>query len=169
MGIFGIEKKMLEHEAVDTIIGGKAKFKGELNSAGAVSVNGHFEGKLNAGGDVIISRGSKIAGDIKGKTVIVSGNVDGNISASHSLEITKNGRVHGDLIGGKIIIEEGSSYRGKVRVESSGGEEKDEQEEKEEEGEGGKALPKVEDQIEIVAEEPSAFPAQDEVTLPQMF
>jgi cytoskeletal protein CcmA (bactofilin family) len=57
--------------------------------------------------------------------------VDGNITAVHTLEITRSGRVHGDLTGGKIVIEEGSSYRGKVKVET-GREEELVEEEKEE-------------------------------------
>jgi cytoskeletal protein CcmA (bactofilin family) len=36
------------------------------------------------------------------------------------LEITKSGRVQGDLTGGSVLIEEGSSYQGKVRVEGKG-------------------------------------------------
>lgn len=106
------------HGAFDTIIGGKARFKGELNSGGAVCVNGEFEGKLSAKGELLIAPGSKIIGDVSGGNVTVSGKVEGNITAAHALEITKTGRVHGDLIGGKIVIEEGSSYRGKVKVEA---------------------------------------------------
>jgi cytoskeletal protein CcmA (bactofilin family) len=120
MGIFGGEKKPMDHGAVDTIIGGKAKFKGELSSGGAVSVNGQFEGKISSKGEVIISKGSKITGDVNANHVIVSGKIEGNIVAAQGLEITKSGRVHGDLTGGKIVIEEGSSYRGRVQVESTG-------------------------------------------------
>ena len=119
MGLFGNEKGQHVEGAFDTIIGEKAKFKGELNSAGSVSILGEFEGKIDCRGEVIISRGSKVTGDVHGGSVLVSGKVNGNISAAHNLEITKDGRVHGDLVGGKIIIEEGSSYRGKVNVESS--------------------------------------------------
>ena len=118
MGIFGSDDKQIEHGAVDSIIGEKAKFKGEMTSSGAISVNGEFEGKLIARGEVIIGRSSKVVGSVSGGSVVVSGRVDGNIMASQSLEITKSGRVNGDLVGGKIIIEEGSSYRGRVRVEA---------------------------------------------------
>ena len=125
MGVFGKEKKDIGHGAVDSIIGEKAKLKGELFSSGAVSVNGEFEGKISSEGEVIIARGSKIIGNVHGGNVIVSGRVDGNISASQTLEITKSGKVHGDLTGGRIIIEEGSSYRGRVRVEAGAKEEED--------------------------------------------
>lgn len=123
MKIFGTEKKSEAHGAFDSIIGEKAKFKGELKTSGAVRVNGEFEGKLSAEGEVIVSRGSRIVGDVQGGRVVISGRVDGNITSSQSLEVTKSGRVHGDLMGGCIIIEEGASYHGKVKVESKAGKE----------------------------------------------
>lgn len=123
MGIFGGEKKGNGHGAVDSVLGEKAKFKGELISAGAVSISGEFEGKIASEDEVIICRGSHIVGDVSGGNVVISGRVDGNITALHGLEITKSGRVHGDLTGGKIIIEDGSSYRGKVKVETGAGSE----------------------------------------------
>lgn len=129
MGIFGGDDKQVEHGAVDSIIGGKAKFKGEMVSSGAISVNGEFEGKLTAKGEVFIGRGSKVVGSVTGGSVIVSGKVEGNITAAQNLEISKSGRVHGDLVGGRITIEEGSSYRGRVRVESGANEEEEQQEE----------------------------------------
>ena len=118
MGVFSGDKSSISSGAVDSVIGEKAKLKGELTTSGAVSVNGEFEGKLSSGGEVIISRGAKIVGDIEAINAVVSGKVDGNISATQSLEITKNGRVNGNLSGGKIIIEEGASYNGKVSVNS---------------------------------------------------
>jgi len=116
MGIFSAEKKLGESAAVDTIFGSKARFKGELISAGSVNINGEFEGRIESKGEVIISRGSKIVGDVVAANITVSGKVEGNISASQILEITRSGRVNGDLSGGKVIIEEGSTYRGRVNV-----------------------------------------------------
>jgi len=119
MGFFNMdERKESAHAGImDSIIGEKAKFKGEVLTSGSISINGEFEGRVNSEGEVIIARGSKIHGDVRGASVIVSGSVDGNITATQNLEILKTGRVHGDLTGGKIVIEEGSSYQGKVNVE----------------------------------------------------
>lgn len=118
MAFFGIdmEKKAPNHGPVDTIIGNKAKIKGEISSSGGVSINGEFEGKIQVSGELILSPGSKVTGEIRGGHVIVSGKVEGNIVADHVLEIAKTGRVNGDLVGGKIVIEEGASYSGRVRV-----------------------------------------------------
>jgi cytoskeletal protein CcmA (bactofilin family) len=101
---------------MDSLIGQKAKVRGELTTQGSININGEFEGNLRAEGEVIISGGGKITGEVFGGNVVVSGLVHGNITAAQILEITRSGRVHGDLTGGRIIIEEGSSYHGKVKV-----------------------------------------------------
>ena len=147
MGLFGREKK--KFEGIDSVIGEKANFKGEIITSGSVNINGEFEGKIKAEGEVILSPGSRIVGDIHGGVVIIAGRVDGNITAIESLEINRSGRVHGDLIGGKIIIEEGSSYHGKVKVESETAEEPEEPKHKKH----GPTL---------IVREPSAPPAVEE-------
>ena len=104
---------------VDSIIGENARFKGELITTGSANISGELEGKIKSEGEVIISPTGKVIGEVHGGTVMVSGRVDGNITAKESLEISKTGKVHGDLTGGKIIIEDGSSYHGRVKVESA--------------------------------------------------
>jgi cytoskeletal protein CcmA (bactofilin family) len=120
MGIFSAENKPHTPGAVDTIIGEKAKFKGEVTSSGSLSINGEFDGKLVAQGEVIIGTASKVTGTVHAGSVVVSGKVEGNITATHSLEITKSGKVQGDLTGGRIVIEDGASYRGRVQVTAEG-------------------------------------------------
>lgn len=122
-------------EGIDSVVGKQARFKGELVSSGSINVNGELEGKVAGEGEVIVSPGGKVVGEVHGGTVIVSGRVDGNITAKDTLEITKSGRVHGDLTGGKIVIEEGSYYQGRVKVESASVEEEPAVEIKEQEQE----------------------------------
>jgi len=111
-------KRPVISEGIDSVIGKRARFQGELHTTGSVNIAGHFEGKLSADGEVLISQGGRVAGEISGGSVVISGTVDGNITAVDALEITKTGRVHGDLLGGRIIIDEGSSYQGRVKVHS---------------------------------------------------
>jgi cytoskeletal protein CcmA (bactofilin family) len=111
-------KKLAILQGVDSVVGENARFKGELVSSGSVNINGEFEGKIRAEGEVIVSPGGKVSGEIHGGSVVVSGRVDGNITSRETLEVSKSGRVHGDLIGGRIVIEEGSTYHGRVKVES---------------------------------------------------
>ena len=118
MAIFAKEKKQINYEPVDSVVGEKAKFKGELSSSGAVSVNGEFEGVISAKGDVILSQGSRVVGNIQANNVVVSGKVDGDISAVQGLEILKSGKVNGDLVGARVSIEEGAVYCGKVTIQA---------------------------------------------------
>jgi len=121
MGLFsssGSGKRMPIFEGMDSVIGQKAKFKGELITGGSININGELEGKIKAEGEVVVSQGGKIVGEIHGGGVIIAGLVEGNITAKETLEIHKSGRVHGNLSGGKIVIDEGSSYHGKVKVNS---------------------------------------------------
>jgi cytoskeletal protein CcmA (bactofilin family) len=118
--MFSAENKPHAPGPVDTIIGEKAKFKGEVASSGSLSINGEFDGKLVSQGEVIIGLTSKVTGTVHAGSVVVSGKVEGNITATHSLEITKSGKVHGDLTGGRIVIEDGASYRGRVQVKAEG-------------------------------------------------
>ena len=129
MGVFNNllgGKRLPILEGMDSIIGENARFKGELVTGGSVSINGEFEGRVRAEGEVIVSSSGKVAGELHGGSVEVSGRVDGNITARDSLEISRLGRVHGDITGGKIIIEAGSSYHGRVKVESQALEEEPE-------------------------------------------
>src|SRR3989338_2706715 len=109
-------------EGVGSVIGQNARFKGEFTTKGSINIDGEFEGKIQADEEVIISPHGKVTGEVHGGSVTISGRVDGNIIAKENLEIAKTGRVHGDLTGGRIIIEEGSSYHGRVKVESAASE-----------------------------------------------
>ncbi|MCX5725627.1 MAG: polymer-forming cytoskeletal protein [Candidatus Saganbacteria bacterium] len=111
------KRKPIDYGVVGSIIGEDAEFKGEINTKGSVRVSGLFEGKINAAGDVLVSDGSKIMGNIVGGRVVVSGDVSGNIFVSEGLEITKTGRVYGDITGIRLIVDEGAIYKGKVNME----------------------------------------------------
>jgi len=148
MGIFG-GKKNPHSGPIDSVIGKGAKIRGEFSSSGSISIDGEFEGKLSSKGEIILSPSSKVVGEIQTSSAIIAGKVTGNIIASKVLEIDRSARVHGDLVGGKIIIEDGATYRGKVRVE----------------GEGSKEEPPVEE--EASALEPHLD--KKKIAQPQMF
>ena len=118
MALFG-KKKPIDYGVINSMIGHDAHVKGEINTKGAVRIDGEFDGKLNAKGDVFVGEGSKITGNIVGARVVVSGDVNGNIIANDGLEITKSGRVYGDITGDKLLIDEGAIYKGKVNMESA--------------------------------------------------
>lgn len=117
MGVFNSTgKKGPMFEGVNSVLGEHSTFKGEIVTGGSISVNGFFEGKIKADGEVLVLPSGMISGEIFGGSVVISGKVEGNIKASGNLEIAKTGKVRGELCGERIIIEEGASYNGKVTV-----------------------------------------------------
>lgn len=121
MGIFnnmGGKNLAAMREGFGSVIGENAKMKGEFSTTGSVNINGEFEGSIKANGEIVVSPGGKVTGEVEGNSIIISGKVDGNIRVKETLEIAKTGKVNGDLAGARIIIEEGSSYHGRVAVEA---------------------------------------------------
>ncbi|MCX5750215.1 MAG: polymer-forming cytoskeletal protein [Candidatus Saganbacteria bacterium] len=102
--------------AIDTIIGEETFFKGEIKAKGPLRICGQVEGRINSESEVFLGEKSKVRGDIHGGRVVVSGEVFGNIIATSGLEILKHGKVHGDITADKLTMEEGTTYKGKVRV-----------------------------------------------------
>ncbi|MFA4967376.1 MAG: polymer-forming cytoskeletal protein [Candidatus Margulisiibacteriota bacterium] len=101
---------------INSIVGEGTLLKGEISSLTSLHIAGEVVGSVNANGEVFVVGKGRVQGDINGGRVVVSGTVDGNIIASKGLEILKNGKVNGEITCDKLIIEEGSSYQGKVNV-----------------------------------------------------
>jgi len=112
-----MKKKNLE--GINSLIGEGTLFKGEINSTGSLRVAGEVVGKIQVKGDVFVSENGKVVGNIFAERVIVAGEVEGNIKSQNGLEITKTGRVDGEVICDKLLIEEGSVYQGRVKVQHS--------------------------------------------------
>jgi len=112
-----IKKKGLE--GINSLIGEGTIFKGEINTSGSLRVAGEVVGKIQAKGDVFVSENGKVQGNIFADRVVVAGEVEGNIKSRNGLEITKTGRVDGEVVCDKLLIEEGSVYQGRVKVQHS--------------------------------------------------
>ena len=119
MPILGPNKKTGDYVGINSVIGEDAHIKGEIKTKGSVRIGGQFEGTLNAQGDVLVSEGSKVQGNVSGARVVVSGDINGNVVANGGLEITKTGKVFGDITCDKLMVDEGAIYKGKVSLETS--------------------------------------------------
>ena len=119
MGLFSGKRKPIEYGVINSVVGRDAVVKGEINTKGSVRIDGEFEGKVNAKGDIFVGDGSKIVGNIVGARIVVSGEINGNIIANDGLEVTKSGRVYGDITGDKLVIDEGAIYKGRVNLETA--------------------------------------------------
>ena len=109
---------MKELEAINSIIGEETTFRGDIVSQGSLHVSGEVRGSINVKGDVFVFGKGRVYGNITGARVVVSGLVEGDIFASAGLEILKSGKINGEINCDKLMIEEGSTYQGRVNVRS---------------------------------------------------
>ena len=104
---------------IDTLIGPKARFVGDLVFEGTLRIDGTLEGTIKATNEatLILSESARIKGEIEVPNVKIHGIVQGNVRASKSLAIGATGRVTGDLEYFQLSIQEGASVNGRcVRI-----------------------------------------------------
>jgi cytoskeletal protein CcmA (bactofilin family) len=101
---------------LESFIGSRTEFQGELNVKGILRVDGHFDGKMKVG-SLILSEMGVIKGEIAAKKIIIGGEVEGNLWGQEIIEIKATGKVLGDIFSKKISIAEGAKLNVKIEME----------------------------------------------------
>ena len=102
-------KKVLD---VDASLQGNLIFKDEVN----LHINGHFEGRLETKGDLLIGEHATVKANIVGERITISGNVNGDITAASELKLTATAKVTGDIRTPNLVVESGSVFHGMSRM-----------------------------------------------------
>jgi len=90
---------------------------GELSFEDTFRIDGHFKGKIDADGDLIVGDGGDVEAEITARCVYFSGTVRGSIRAKERLEITAFGKVYADLGTPSLSIEDGAFFEGRCSME----------------------------------------------------
>ena len=101
-----------ESQRLETIVGAETKFSGEIDSKGAVRIDGVFEGKIKTTGTISVGKTGVVRAEVEGNQVLISGEVHGNITAKDKIELLSAGRLFGDIKTGKLSIAEGVVFEG---------------------------------------------------------
>ncbi len=97
------------HQVVSVISPGLT-VTGNLESEGAIQVDGTIEGDVR-GNSVVVGEGATIKGAVYGDTVKVAGKIEGKIEAQ-SVSVTRSGHMKGDIIHERLEIEGGAHVDG---------------------------------------------------------
>ncbi len=100
----------------ETVIGADACFKGELSFDGSLRVDGKFEGKLNTKGNLALSKGAALAGEVHVGGAVIDGTFKGNLSASDKVELTATATIQGDIRAPRLVVAEGATLIGNVAI-----------------------------------------------------
>ncbi|MBT8364919.1 MAG: polymer-forming cytoskeletal protein, partial [Deltaproteobacteria bacterium] len=82
---FAAKAPVKEASKETTYFGKNLKIKGNVSGEGNLIVLGSFEGEFKINGQVKVSQGAEIKGDIKATSVSINGNFEGTISASERI------------------------------------------------------------------------------------
>ncbi|MEC9489089.1 MAG: polymer-forming cytoskeletal protein [Halanaerobium sp.] len=107
------ERKPVDPNKVETIIGTGSKLTGNIYSEGSIRIEGEIEGEIETEGDVFVGESGKLNANIKGRNIVVAGEVMGNVDAESKLEIVPTGKLIGDITMSTLVIEDGATFKGK--------------------------------------------------------
>src|SRR4051812_16963610 len=101
---------------------------GDMETDGALRVDGRLEGTIHRADLVVIGEGASVVGDVTAREVIVGGAVTGNVFAQQRTELRSSGIVAGDIRSAAILIQEGGVVQGRLYIHpiSGGGDSRSE-------------------------------------------
>ena len=103
------------YEKMDSLIGGRSDFHGEIVVKGTLRVDGRVDGRVNAD-CVIVSEAAVIKGEVTAQRIVVGGKIEGNLRAQEIVEITASGKILGDIFTNKLSLIKGGEFNGKVEM-----------------------------------------------------
>jgi cytoskeletal protein CcmA (bactofilin family) len=91
---------------------------GDLRAEGVVRVEGRVTGNVATGGQILLSQGGVIEGNLETREAIIAGEVHGNVAATDRIEIQPTAAIHGDIVTPRLLIQEGGRLNGAIRMEA---------------------------------------------------
>lgn len=105
-------------DTIDTLVGQKSVFKGDLEFTGGLRVDGKIKGNVIASGDgsstLVLSELGEIEGSVSVPHVIVNGIIKGNISSSGRVELQAKAQIVGDVHYKAVEMELGATINGNL-------------------------------------------------------
>jgi len=95
------------------------KFEGKLSSEGNVRIDGDFTGDIIINGNLTLGEKSVVNGNIKATNITISGKVDGIVEAAEKMVLESSSRMIGDLSAKILVVNEGSIFDGKSKMNSN--------------------------------------------------
>ncbi len=97
-----------------SLIAQHTRLVGDIDTRGALLVNGVVQGNGRIGGEVAISSGARWEGDLHAERAVIAGTVLGNVSVTDKLEIGASARLRGRVTAKRIAIAQGAQIDGEV-------------------------------------------------------
>lgn len=113
-----IEEK-ITIDKINTLIGKDTVFTGNISAGGTIRIDGELTGEIQTKGDVVLSEGAKVEGDVQARNMLIAGTLKGNVRAVGLVDLAQSAKLFGDLQVKKLMIEEGAVFKGNCQMETS--------------------------------------------------
>lgn len=97
-----------------SLIAQNTRLLGDIETEGALLVNGIVQGNGRIGGEISISSGAQWEGDVHAISGVIAGTVIGNIAVDDKLEIGASARLRGRVSAKRIAIALGAQVEGEM-------------------------------------------------------
>jgi cytoskeletal protein CcmA (bactofilin family) len=97
-----------------SLIAQHTRLVGDIETRGALLVNGSVQGNGRVAGEIAISPDARWEGDLLAQRAVIAGTVIGNITVEDKIEIGATARLRGRVSGRRIAIASGAQVDGEM-------------------------------------------------------
>jgi len=97
-----------------SLIAQHTRLVGDIETEGALLLNGAVQGNGRIGGEVSISSDAQWEGDVHANCAVIAGTVIGNVTVDDKLEVGASARLRGSVTARRIAIALGAQIEGEV-------------------------------------------------------
>lgn len=99
-----------------SLLAPKSRVVGDIETDGALLVNGSVQGDGRIGGELALSAGARWQGDIHARRAVVAGEIHGTLIVAEKLEIGSTAVIRGRVMARQIAIARGATIDGEMQV-----------------------------------------------------
>ncbi len=92
-----------------SVVGEGMEVVGSVHSSGVVKVSGTVLGDVSADVQLLVAKGGRVEGDVRGLEVVLNGEVCGSVVAEKRVELQGSAVIHGDIKTPRLMIHEGAA------------------------------------------------------------
>jgi cytoskeletal protein CcmA (bactofilin family) len=100
--------------ATPSLIARHTRLVGDIETQGALLVNGSVQGNGHIGGELAIAGGASWEGDAHAESAVIAGSLAGNLTVADKLEIGASARIRGRVTARRIAIALGAQVEGEM-------------------------------------------------------
>ena len=114
-------KQVVAENSSTTLISAGTEIRGDMAFNGVMHVEGRISGNLNSEqGQLTLSEGGVVEGDIRSPRIVINGNVRGNVYASEHLELAAKAIITGNVYYNLLEMTKGSQVNGSLEHHPNG-------------------------------------------------